>query len=128
MVSYLYNLYRDLVDLILIYTERLREGRDNNISASQIMTRSPSPPPTEEGEEEDGFTSQMGSHTSSHSRLNSVSSLLAMKRDRIEKQRRMTVTASSEFAKKSSSDPMVNSMRTFNMIQLRTISAGNPNG
>jgi hypothetical protein len=57
------------------------------------------------------------SHASTTSKALSVASLLAMKRDKIEKQRRMTVTASMDFSKLSKKDSMVNSMRTLSMIQ-----------
>eukprot|EP01031_Cornospumella_fuschlensis_P025018 gene25018-30220_t len=47
----------------------------------------------------------------------SISSLLALKRDRIEQQRRATISASSNFAKDSRNDSMVDSMRTLSVIQ-----------
>ena len=65
---------------------------------------------------------EVASHTSSHSKLLSVSSLLAMKRDRIEKQRRETVNSANQFADSSKRDSMVNSMRTLSMIQSRKAS------
>lgn len=70
----------------------------------------------------------MASHASSHSRLLSVSSLLAMKRDRIEKQRRDTVNSANMFAQKSKKDSMVNSMRTLSMIQNRASTAASYGG
>ncbi len=70
----------------------------------------------------------LASHASSHSRLLSVSSLLAMKRDRIEKQRRDTVNSANMFAQKSKKDSMVNSMRTLSMIQNRASTAASYGG
>jgi hypothetical protein len=79
----------------------------------------------QETEECDGFESKtldeeaVNSQTSSYSKMLSVSSLLAMKRDKIEKQRRATITSATAFAQNSKNDSMVNSMRTLTTIQTR---------
>lgn len=68
------------------------------------------------GTEEDGFLSSrmsIGSHRTS------VSSLMAMKREKIEKLRRATISAANSFSENTKKDSMVNSMRTLNMIQGR---------
>jgi hypothetical protein len=70
----------------------------------------------EEGTEDDGM---MSSRTSSHSRITSVSSLLAMKREKIEKLRQQTIEAANLFSKNTKKDSKVNSMRTLAMIQGR---------
>ncbi|RYH21179.1 hypothetical protein EON65_21275 [archaeon] len=57
----------------------------------------------------------------------SVSSLLALKRDRIEQQRRATLSASSNFAKDSRNDSMVDSMRTLSVIQNKNKTVQLPN-
>lgn len=69
----------------------------------------------------DDFPSQMSSYHSSQTRVTSVASLLAMKREKMEKQRRATILASSEFAKNSKEDSSVNSMLTLNTIRRRSV-------
>lgn len=49
----------------------------------------------------------------------SVTSLLAMKRDKIEKQRRESVDLANKFSSTSRNDVGVNSQRTLNMINSR---------
>jgi len=70
---------------------------------------------TQTKEEEDGLTSR----NSSMSRVASVSSVLALKREKIERLRRATIDMSKDFSTRSRSDSMVNSMRTLTMIQGR---------
>jgi hypothetical protein len=98
--------------------DRLRDERQSTPNrASERLAQ--------ETEEVDGFESKtldeeaMNSQTSSYSKMLSVSSLLAMKRDKIEKQRRATITSATAFAQNSKNDSMVNSMRTLTTIQTR---------
>ena len=65
---------------------------------------------------EDGM---MSSRTSSNSHRTSVSSMMALKREKIEKLRRATISAANSFSENTKKDSMVNSMRTLNMIQGR---------
>lgn len=66
-------------------------------------------------QEEDGNELGMTSSTKS---IASVSSLLAMKRERIEQQRRATISASSQFANETAKgDGLVHSLRTLNIVQ-----------
>jgi hypothetical protein len=66
--------------------------------------------------DDDGFLSSRMSTTSHRT---SVSSLMAMKREKIEKLRRATISAANNFSENTKKDSMVNSMRTLNMIQGR---------
>ncbi len=70
---------------------------------------------SDDDEEGDEFTA----HSGSHSHTMSVTSLLQMKRDKIEKQRKQSVLLAASFAKSSKDDNMVNSQRTLNMIANR---------
>ena len=68
---------------------------------------------------QDSFQNDDTNQSLSSSRMLSVSSLLAMKRGKLEQQRRASVMAAKEFAMNSKNDSMVNSMRTLSMIQSR---------
>lgn len=68
------------------------------------------------------------SQSMNSSRLLSASSLLAMKRTKLEQQRRASVMAAKEFASISKNDSMVNSMRTLSMIQGRNKGVGDYQG
>lgn len=70
---------------------------------------------TSAGEEEDAFD-QHSHYSSTSNHTKSVTSLLAMKRDRIDKERRMSVMAAVQFAEDSKRDSMVNSDRTLHMV------------
>lgn len=72
----------------------------------------------EEDEERAGVT-EMFSRASARSKI-SVTSMMAMKRDRVDKLRSMTIQEADQFASNSRKDSMVNSMRTFRMIQSRS--------
>lgn len=100
--------------------ERLREGRHQ----SRVLTTQSSiavdvfdnlDDDSQAKEEEDGLMSR----NSSMSRVASVSSVLALKRDKIERLRRATIDSSKDFSTRSRNDSMVNSMRTLTMIQGR---------
>lgn len=103
--------------------KRLREGQHQR-SSHPLTTRSSTAidvfdtldddSQTKE-EEEDGLMSR----NSSMSRVASVSSVLALKREKIERLRRATIDSSKDFSTRSRSDSMVNSMRTLTMIQGR---------
>lgn len=66
-------------------------------------------------EEEDEFTAGTGTQTHTMS----VMSLLSMKRDKIEKQRKESVDLANKFSTTSRNDVGVNAQRTLNMINSR---------
>lgn len=90
----------------------MQDPENNNKS------RSPSDDDDDDDEEEaDGFTTHSGTQMS-HTK--SVTSLLAMKRDKIEKQRKQSILLANDFSVTSKKDSTVNSQRTLNMITGRT--------
>ncbi len=70
-------------------------------------------PSDDDDDEEDEFTAHSGTQ---QSHTMSVTSLLAMKRDKIEKQRKQSILMANDFSSTSKKDTMVNSQRTLNMI------------
>lgn len=70
-------------------------------------------------EDNEDHTQTLGSPSSNASRM-SVTSLLAMKRERIERQRRESVMASSMFSENSKHDTKIDKNRTLTMIKGRS--------
>lgn len=78
---------------------------------------SPEPDSGDELGDEEGDEFTAGTGTQTHTM--SVTSLLAMKRDKIEKQRKESVDLANKFSSTSRNDVGVNSQRTLNMINSR---------
>jgi hypothetical protein len=83
---------------------------------------------TNEDPADDGLISGVGDATEtgsvisqSSTRVSSVSSLLALKRGKLEHMRRATINAATAFATSSRNDAKVNSMRTLTMINSRIV-------
>lgn len=112
-------------------TDRLREDREKNEMNDPYdrpdhfggfdSTHEMDNEAVESGGEEDD---EMGMTTGSQKSMASVSSLLALKRDRIDLKRRATINASSQFADNSRNDNMVNGMRTFTIVQNKSKTYG----
>ena len=106
-----------------VHTEKMRDVQ--NDKHAETMTEdylASHPEQTREdsgSDDDDEGEDEFTANSTTHSHTMSVTSLLAMKRDKIEKQRKQSVLLASTFAKSSKEDTMVNSMRTLNMIASR---------
>lgn len=102
---------------------RLRQDHTNRTALKSIRDEEEDEDEEEssmsKADEDEVDVTMMSSRTSLNSRRTSVSSMMAMKREKIERLRRATIDASAAFSENTKKDSMVNSMRTLSMIQGR---------